>query len=269
MTSAAFSAVKGGSATAPALIRYYFDYKSPFSYLSFDATKQLARDFPSVPIEFHPYPFNMSEAFGLPGTRSEYHQLKLKYAYLDARRWANQRSLTLLGPQKAFDSTLAMCGGLLAAAAEEKAKTSGSGGSGGGAAERKNVFWEYSDRVFEQFFRRSLDIENPSAIVSVLNQSGVTDCDTDKLMAFCAGPGKTQLAATAKQAQKDGVFGVPFYYLLHPNLPSHSKSSGGGEPFFGSDRVDVLRQTLIKLTSGSGSAAAPATGAKSKPISKL
>jgi hypothetical protein len=105
-SSAATSGANGATGAAGALIRYYFDYKSPFSFLSFDGTRQLERgmllfvsvtghtneyvcrafvlDF-KVTVEYHPHPFPMKEAFGLPGERNSYHQLKLKYAYLDAR----------------------------------------------------------------------------------------------------------------------------------------------------------------------------------------
>ena len=78
----------------PLVIPYYFDYKSPFSYLSFDLICDLEKDF-DVLIQFLPHPFNVGQSFGLVESRTSYHWNKLKYGYLDARRFANERGSRL------------------------------------------------------------------------------------------------------------------------------------------------------------------------------
>src|SRR5208282_6804039 len=49
------------------------------------------------------------------GERSVYSEYKVKYSYLDARRWANMRGgLVLRGPLKIYDTRPALIGGLFA-----------------------------------------------------------------------------------------------------------------------------------------------------------
>ena len=71
---------------------------------------------------------------------------------MDARRLANRRGLTVRGPQKLFDSSLAAIGML--------------------HAERHGVFRKYNDLVFERFWKRALDIENREVIRAVLAEAG-------------------------------------------------------------------------------------------------
>ena len=69
-----------------------------------------------------------------------------RYWYKDARRYANQQQLTLLGPQRVFDSTIAHVGALWAQQEDEK------------------KFLEYTQRVFELFFKRQLELDSAEAI---------------------------------------------------------------------------------------------------------
>ena len=75
------------------------------------------------------------ERFSLLQQRPQRDWFKVRYLYADARRFANQRGLIIRGPQKIFDSRLALISGLY--------------------AERHGRFCEYSMRVFERFFRRT------------------------------------------------------------------------------------------------------------------
>jgi hypothetical protein len=58
---------------------------------------------------------------------------------MDARSLANRRGLTVRGPQKLFDSSIAAIGML--------------------HAQRHDVFRKCNDLVFERFWKRALDIE--------------------------------------------------------------------------------------------------------------
>ncbi len=49
----------------PLIVKFYFDYRSPFSYLAKDPVYQLERDF-NVKIAFKPLAFPLTEAFGHP-----------------------------------------------------------------------------------------------------------------------------------------------------------------------------------------------------------
>src|SRR5690242_4456527 len=46
-------------------VKFYFDYRSPFSFLAKDPAYQLEHDF-HVQLEFKPYAFPLEDAFGNP-----------------------------------------------------------------------------------------------------------------------------------------------------------------------------------------------------------
>ena len=69
---------------------------------------------------------------------------------MDARRLANRRRLTVRGPQKIFDSSIAAIEML----------------------SERDVFRKYNDLGFERFWKRSLDIENREAIRAALSEAG-------------------------------------------------------------------------------------------------
>ena len=217
----------------PAIIRYYFDLKSPFSFLSYRPTIELERDF-DVRLQFMLYPFPMREAFGLPNERNKYQNLKVRYGYRDARRYANERGLTLYGPKKAFDSSIAMCGSVYALQYSYSNTDQKINGPNGNAL---TPFHRFNETVFERFFKRSIDIESSEVIRSVLNESGI-DIDQPTFDAFISknGEGRKELQRFSESAEKDGVFGVPFYWVVE-----------SGEPFFGNDRIDWLRKYLTSV----------------------
>lgn len=127
---------------------------------------------------------------------------------MDARRDANRRGLTLRGPRKIFDSTLANIG-LLHAKAE-------------------HVFRAYNDAVFTRFWARDLDIEDRAAIAAVLRDAGADVAGFD---AFVDGAGRSELLRIQKAAEDAGVFGVPTFVV-------------DGELFWGREHLPRLREML-------------------------
>ena len=122
-------------------IKLYYDYKSPFAYLAMHPAYALMESH-RVRLHYIPHELDVRGAFGGDlEDRPEREWRKVRYLYLDARRYANARGLIIRGPQKIFDSKLALMSGLW--------------------ADRHGLFRPYSDRVFERFFKRELDIENP------------------------------------------------------------------------------------------------------------
>jgi len=85
-------------------------------------------------------------------SRNAHQWRRVKYSYMDCRREANRRGITILGPRKIFDSSLANAGMLY--------------------AKRHGTFRAYHDRVFERFWKRELDIESPAALAAVLAECG-------------------------------------------------------------------------------------------------
>jgi 2-hydroxychromene-2-carboxylate isomerase len=180
-------------------IKVYSDYKSPYAYLAKDLAYDLEQE-TGVALEWLPYTLDIPAYLGsatldaggkvVEQSRNAHQWRRVKYSYLDCRREANRRGLTVRGPRKIFDSTLANIGMLY--------------------AKRHGVFRAYHDRVFERFWQRDLDIESAAALAAVLTECGA---DAKDFPAFLAGEGGRQLEAIQREAEAAGVFGVPSYLI--------------------------------------------------------
>lgn len=200
----------------PELI-HYFDYKSPYAYLAQGPTNTLERQY-GIAVTRVPYTLNIPDFLGearldsaghdLIGTRSAHHWRRVRYSYMDCRREANRRGLTIRGPRKIWNSSLAHLGFLF-------------------ASEQQN-FRTYHAAIYERFWRRELDIENLSVIIAVLRETGVEAADFET---FAAGRGAELLANLRCAAEAAGVFGVPSWRL-------------DGELFWGSERLPLIEEAL-------------------------
>lgn len=189
-------------------VKLYYDYKSPFTYLAMEPAYALEKSH-RVRLRFIPFELDVRGAFGGDlEQRQERHWAKVRYLYLDARRYANERGLTIRGPQKIFDSRLSLISGLY--------------------ADRHGKFRPYSDRVFERFFKRELNIEDPKALEGVIAEVGLDPADFRR---YAASEGPSDFAGAVAEADRDGVFGVPTFIV-------------DGEPFWGNDRVDWVIKKL-------------------------
>jgi 2-hydroxychromene-2-carboxylate isomerase len=185
-------------------IKLYSDYKSPYAYLAKDLAYELERE-TGVQLDWLPYTLDIPAYLGsakvdakggvLEETRNPHQWRRVKYSYMDCRREANRRGLTIRGPQKIFDSSLANIGMLY--------------------AQQHGVFRDYHDRVFERFWRRELDIESPAALAAVLMECGA---DTADFPAFLEGEGLRQLQDIRREAEAAGVFGVPSFLFEDGDL---------------------------------------------------
>lgn len=188
----------------------YFDYKSPFSYLAKDPAYQLEVDH-DVEVNWKPYTIDLISAHGDPPSRTKAEFRKVKYLYMDARRWANKRGLIVRGPQKVFDTRFAVIGALF--------------------AQLQGTFRAYNDAVFERFFKREfLDIEDAAAVADALKDAG---SDVSGFDAFLDGEGVAAHERIQAQADEAGVFGVPTFIL-------------DGELFWGHDRIAFLNERLAQ-----------------------
>ena len=185
-------------------IKVYSDYKSPYAYLAKDPAYDLERE-TGVRLEWLPYTLDIPAYLGsatldaggkvLEQSRNAHQWRRVKYSYMDCRREANRRGLTIRGPRKIFDSRLANIGLLY--------------------AKRHGAFRGYHDRVFERFWKRELDIENPDALAAVLAECGA---DTKDFVEFLNGEGRRELQRIQQEAEAAGVFGVPSYVLEDGDL---------------------------------------------------
>jgi 2-hydroxychromene-2-carboxylate isomerase len=83
--------------------------------------------------------------------------------------------------------------------------------------------------VFERFFKRDLNIEDPDAIANVLHEAGAT---VNNFQDTLENEGRTRLDTMLKDAEdRLGIFGVPTYVI-------------GNEIFWGGDRIPQVRRYL-------------------------
>ena len=200
-------------------ITVYTDYKSPYAYLAKDLAYQLERDFP-VRLEWLPYVLDIPSFLGsarvddsgrvIEEERNAHQWRRVRYSYMDCRRQARKRGLVIRGPQKIWDSTLAACGMLYA-------KRQGDA-----------VLRRYNHIIFERFWKRELDIEDPRVIGAVLAEAGA---DTAGFAAYLAGEGREELDRICDEAEALGVFGVPSFVV-------------DGELFWGREHLPDIRAML-------------------------
>ena len=205
-------------------ITHYFDYKSPYAYLAQEATYQIVRDF-DIEIDWLPLTLHIPSFLGsaevdatgkvISEQRNAHQWRRVKYSYMDCRREANRRGLVIRGPQKIFDSSVAHIGMLY--------------------AKRQGDFRAYHDAVYERFWRRELDIENPEIVKHVLTEVGV---DASGFLDYFNGAGRQEHERVIAEAEESGVFGVPSYVV-------------NGELFWGAERIDVVRERLADAARGS------------------
>jgi 2-hydroxychromene-2-carboxylate isomerase len=199
-------------------LKVYSDYKSPYAYLAKDLTYELEQQ-AGVTLEWLPYTLDIPAYLGsaevdgagnvLEQSRNAHQWRRVRYSYMDCRREANLRGLTIRGPRKIFDSRLANIGLLY--------------------AKQHGVLRDYHDRVFEQFWKRELDIERVEALEEVLAQAGA---NTTEFLAFVEGEGRQRLEAIQREAEAAGVFGVPSYLL------------DDGDLYWGREHLPRIRELL-------------------------
>jgi 2-hydroxychromene-2-carboxylate isomerase len=205
--------------SAPRVVTVYTDYKSPYAYLAKDPTYALARDF-AVRLDWLPYVLDIPSFLGsarlddsgnvIEEARNAHQWRRVKYSYMDCRRQARKRGLTIRGTTKIWDTVLASAGMLYA-------KRQGDA-----------VFRRYHDRVSERFWKRELDIEDIDIIKAMLAEAGA---DTAGFPAYAAEDGPADVARICREAEEAGVFGVPTFVI-------------DGEIFWGNEHLPDIRGML-------------------------
>jgi len=192
-------------------IKFYFAYTSPFTYLAMGPAYELEDSY-HITLRFIPYGVNIRQVYGGEvEARDERNRRKLRYLYLDARRLAAERGLIIRPPKKIFSARFAFYGGM--------------------CAEDQGLFRPYAERVFERFWKRELEVEDPGALAAILSEIGA---DTDQFRRYIAdeaAEAKPRLKACFAEAEHDQVFGVPTFVIE-------------GERFWGYDRIDWVKRKL-------------------------
>jgi 2-hydroxychromene-2-carboxylate isomerase len=143
------------------------------------------------------------------GARSEFSEFKVKYSYMDTRRAGNDRGMWIKGPLKIYNTRPALIGGLF--------------------AEKHGLLRQYSLEVYRRFFLREFEADLPGPVLDLIESLGMSRGECEE---YLNGQGLLDYERCQQEADVDHCFGVPYFIL-------------DGEPFWGQDRVDVLRQTLV------------------------
>jgi 2-hydroxychromene-2-carboxylate isomerase len=194
--STVFTDLRGGHALA-----VYIDLKSPYAYLAIEPTRDIARTH-GFDVDWRPFTLDIPSYLGSAkldnqgkvekSKRSPQQWQGVKYAYMDARRYANLTGKTVRGTIKIWDSSLAGIAMLWAKA------------QGPGAFDR------FIDKVYPPFWNRELDIEDVEVLEGVLKQAGL---ETRGFEDYASGEGRALHDEINERAFDSGVFGVPTFLV--------------------------------------------------------
>jgi 2-hydroxychromene-2-carboxylate isomerase len=190
----------------PANVVLWSDYVSPYAYVAKAWAYELEAEF-DIALAWRPYTLDIASFQGSVAERDPHHWRRVRYAYMDARRYANKQGLTLMGPKKVFYARPANTGMLY--------------------AQKHGVFRAYNDLAFDRFWRRELDPESIEAVEAILGHAGAPP----GFISFYKGEGGAEHDRLRNEAEGSGVFGVPTFVF-------------DGELFWGGDRVGLLRERL-------------------------
>jgi len=201
----------------------YIDLKSPYAYLAIEPTRAMA-DALGVAIDWRPFTLDIPSYLGSAkldkrgkvekSQRTEHQWTGVKYAYMDARRYANMTGKTVRGTVKIWDSSLA---GIAILWAKRQSTA---------------LLDRFLDVIYPPFWRRELDIEDLAVLERLLDEAGA---EVAGFRAYAAGDGRAEHDALNTAAFDGGVFGVPTYlvgdelWFGREHLPRVAWLLGGAE----------------------------------------
>ena len=192
--------------TALPTVVLWSDYVSPYAFVAKAWAYDLEADY-AIDLQWRPYTLEIAAYMGSTEQRDAHHWRRVRYSYMDARRFANQQGLTLRGPIKVFHARPANAGMLY--------------------AQKHAVFRRYHDLAFDRFWKRALDPESVEAVEALLVEAGASS----GFAGFLANEGGVEHDRLCAEAEAAGVFGVPTFVFED-------------ELFWGGDRIGLLRQRL-------------------------
>jgi 2-hydroxychromene-2-carboxylate isomerase len=190
----------------PARVILWSDYVSPYAFVAKAGAYQLEADY-DIALDWRPYSLDIANIQQSVEARDPHHWRRVRYGYMDARRFANKQGLTLKGPKKIYNARAINAGMLY--------------------AQKRGVFRRYHDRAFELFWKREIDPESVEVVEALLIEAGAPKGFAD----FLVGEGGLEHDRLRGEAEASGVFGVPTFVF-------------DGELFWGGDRIGLLRECL-------------------------
>lgn len=195
-----------------ALVEFFYDYGSPYSYL---ADSRLAGLVARTGAEVIYRPMLLGGVFKATGNQSPFVEpieAKRRYFSVELRR-----SVSRLGVEFAQNQHFPINTLLLMRTAH--------------AARAFDVFPTFHSTIFRAFWTAGADLGRAEVIAEVLDAVGLEGDEIVK--AAGSDEIKASLRATTEEAVERGVFGAPAFFV-------------GEEMFFGNDRVEWVEEALGK-----------------------
>jgi 2-hydroxychromene-2-carboxylate isomerase len=189
-----------------ASIILWTDYVSPYAFVAKAWAYDLERDY-DLALDWRPYSLDIANVQQPVERRDPHHQRRVRYSFMDARRFGARQGLVMMSPKKIYDARPINTGMLW--------------------AKRHGVLRAYTDLAFDRFFRRTIDPSDVMAVETLLIEAGAPS----GFATFLAGEGGAEHDRLRTEAETAGVFGVPTFVF-------------DGELFWGGDRIGLLRERL-------------------------
>ncbi|MGK0221490.1 MAG: 2-hydroxychromene-2-carboxylate isomerase [Limisphaerales bacterium] len=176
----------------------YVDVKSPYAFVAIEPTLKLEAEL-GIDFDWRPLTLDIPSYLGsarkkagkvVESNRSPSQWLGIKYAYKDARRYAERQGHILKGTEKIWDSSIVNIG-ILWAVEQDRPRLA-----------------DYFAAVFPAFWRRELDVEDVSVVVECLEKAGI---DSTGFETFQAGSGRETHDKLVNGLHEAGIYGVPTY----------------------------------------------------------
>lgn len=176
----------------------YIDIKSPYAFVAIKPTLALEAEL-GMKFDWRPLTLDIPSYLGsarkkkgkvVESKRSPAQWNAVKYAYRDARRYAEMQGHILKGTEKIWDTRKINTAILWVARAARDHMPS------------------FLNHVYPAFWRRELDVEDISVVEGCLEASGVS---SDGFAEFCEADGRAAHDALQDQLHPAGIYGVPTY----------------------------------------------------------
>ena len=188
-------------------VTIYTDYKSPYAYVA-NAKLFALEENEGIELDWLPYTLRIAEFMGTVEERTPHFWRKVRYSYMDARRFANAQGLTVKGPRRIYDAFYSSAGMLF--------------------AKRHGFFRYYHDTVFRRFWNHELELDEFGEIAAIITEAGGS---TSAFESYVRGPAREEHDRIIAEAEALGVFGVPTMVF-------------NGELFWGGDRIPLLIERI-------------------------
>lgn len=208
--------MKALESDAPLIV--YVDIKSPYAFVAIEPTLRLEAEL-GTRFDWRPLTLDIPSYLGsarkkegkvVESNRSPAQWNGVRYAYRDARRYAERQGHMLKGTEKIWDSSIPNIGILWVMEND------------------RDRLADYFAAVYPPFWRRELDVEDVHVVEKCLTEAGVDAAGFD---AWQRGAGRDAHDALQEQLHPAGIYGVPTYVF-------------GDEILFGREHLPYVRWHL-------------------------